>query len=249
MNKITPIGFIVNAFFPQRCLLCGKVINPHFSLCRECENGDFYIKNEVCPLCGVEKEYCICKKKKNSFEAVCSPFYYQGSPRNAVMKLKYSHNENYAKNLALFMEKSVNERFSGIQFDEIAFVPMTKKQISDRGFNQSELIALELSKLLGIPVRSYLYKVFETEQQHTLKANRRKGNVLGAYDVRDVSVKTDVREEKVFSPKDKRILLCDDVMTTGATLNECAKMLLLSGAKEVFCVTATITKMSVDKTG
>ncbi len=239
MGKITAKDFIINAFFPKRCELCGKVINPHYDLCPECESGDFYIKNEICALCGVEKEYCVCKKRKNSYSMICSPFYYEGGAKTAVLKLKFGENRQYAKSLAKYMAACVNERYQGIDIDEIAFVPMTKRQIKERSFNQSELLADEVGKLINKPVRKYLCKVFETKQQHTLKESLRKGNVLGAYD-------TKVKD--AVSPQGKTVLLCDDIMTTGATLNECAKMLRLAGAKDVVCVAAAITKKRVDKT-
>ena len=99
------------------------------------------------------------------------------------------------------------------------------------------MLANELSKRLNLPVRNYLVKLYDTKQQHTLKESLRSGNVLGIFDV----------DEKEYSPEGKTVLLCDDVKTTGATLNECAKMLKLHGAKDVKCVTATITKKQVDK--
>ena len=239
MGKITAKEFIINAFFPKRCKLCGKVIDPHFELCKECENGSFYIKGEICSLCGVEKEYCVCKKHKNSYSAVCAPFYYEDGAKAAVLKLKFGEHRQYAKSLAEYMAKCVEERYDGIEIDEIAFVPMTKRQIKNRSFNQSELIANELGILLSKPVKYYLVKEFETKPQHTLKESLRKGNVLGAYKI---------EETKDSSPKGKVILLCDDILTTGATANECAKMLRLSGAKDVLCVAAAITKKRVDKT-
>ena len=239
MGKITVKDFIVNAFFPKRCSLCGKVINPHSELCPDCENGDFYIKGEICTFCGVEKEYCVCKKHSNSYSSICAPFYYEGGAKAAILKLKFGEHRQYAKSLAGYMAKCVGERYGEIEIDEITFVPMTKRQIRERSFNQSELLALELGKLLGKPVKRSLVKEFETKQQHTLKGNLRKGNVLGAFN-------TDNTPEN--SPQGKTILLCDDIMTTGSTVNECAKMLRLSGAKDVVCVTAAITKNQVDKT-
>ena len=237
MSKITAKDFIINAFFPKRCALCGRLINPHSVLCSECENGDFYIKGDICPLCGAEKEHCNCKKHRNSYSSVVAPFYYEGGAKTAVLKLKFGENRQYAKNLAEFMAKCVCERYPETEFDEIAYVPMTKSQVRERSFNQSELLARQLGKILSKPVSDCLVKEFETGQQHSLKESLRKGNVLGAFNISDSA-----------SVKDKTFLLCDDIKTTGATLNECAKMLRLSGAKDVICVTAAITKKQVDKT-
>ena len=238
MSKKTVKDYVINAFFPNRCCLCGKVINLRDELCAECENGDFYIKGEICEYCGTEKEYCVCKKHKNSYSSICAPFYYEDGAKAAVLNLKFGEKPQYAQGLASFMAECVRKRYGDIEIDQIAFVPMTEKQINERSFNQSELLADKMGQLLDIPVNDCLVKTFETKQQHTLKESLRKGNVLGAYDV---------KTEQEFSPEGKTILLCDDVMTTGATLNECAKMLMLSGAKNVVCITAAITKKRVDK--
>ena len=249
MDKLSARNFIVNAFFPKRCSLCGKVINPHYSLCSECRNASFFINGEICLLCGAEKQSCICKKHKNSYSAICSPFYYEGGAKRAVLRLKYGNPSAYAKSLSGYMAECVKKNYTDKTIDEICFVPMTKRQLRERGFNQSELLADGLSAFLGIPVRRYLVKAFETKQQHTLKESLRKGNVLGAYDITEVFENPSLKERSVnsISPEGKTILLCDDIKTTGSTLNECAKMLLLAGAKEVVCVTAAITKKRVDK--
>lgn len=249
MDKISVRRFMVNALFPKRCSLCGKVINPHFNLCGECESGEFFIKDEICSLCGVEKQHCICKKHKNSYSSVCSPFYYEGGAKRAVLRLKYVNGEANARSLAEYMAQSVRKNYSDTTVDEICFVPMTDRQKKERGFNQSELLAYEISKILGIPVRHYLVKAFETKPQHSLKESLRKGNVLGAYDVTEVFERPSLKERSVekISPEGKTILLCDDIKTTGSTLNECAKLLMLAGAKEVVCVCAAITKKRVDK--
>ena len=249
MSSISFRDFLINAFFPKRCALCGKVINPHCHLCNECENGSFFIRDEICTFCGVEKQHCICKKHKNSYSAVCAPFYYEGGAKRAVLRLKYGNGGRYAKNLAGYMADCVKKNYSDKTIDEICFIPMTLRQLKERSFNQSELLADELSTLLGVPVRRYLFKEFETKQQHTLKESLRRGNVLGAYNVTNEFESPSFKERSVekMSPEGKTILLCDDIKTTGSTLNECAKMLLLSGAKEVVCITAAITKKRVDK--
>lgn len=104
---------------------------------------------------------------------------------------------------------------------------------SVRGFNQAELLARGVSGLTDIPFSDMLVKTIETKQQHNLKEFERSGNVLGAFDI---------KEECLPLLKGARVLLCDDVKTTGSTLNECAKTLLISGAEEVMCLTACIAQ-------
>ena len=233
---------ILCLFFPKRCCFCGKVIRPEKTVCSECEDEAFRIEGETCLLCGYSKQDCICKGHKNAYSEIYSPFYYELGGRKAVLRLKDKGVKSVAERLAKDMYESVMKNASDKDFDEIAFVPMTKRQLKSRPANQSELLARELSKLMNIPVRSYLVKLSDVPMQHTLNESKRKGNVLGIFDVTDVT-----EDENVFSPQGKSILLCDDVKTTGATLNECAKMLKLAGAKRVCCVTATVTKKRLTK--
>lgn len=128
------------------------------------------------------------------------------------------------------MANCVKSDFPRVNFDFICFVPFTKLQKIRRNFNQSELLAEHIAKLLEIPLKDVLIKLFETESQHKKSIRNRSGNVFGVYDVKE---NADV--------KGKTVLLVDDIKTTGATLNECAWILKIRGAKEVYCVTAALT--------
>lgn len=102
----------------------------------------------------------------------------------------------------------------------------------ERGYNQSALLARELSALLGVPADCHaLCKSIDTPAQHALKGAERRGNVFGVFEV-----------PAPESVEGKTILLCDDIKTTGATLDECAKTLKLAGAKEVYCVCIAVTR-------
>ena len=135
------------------------------------------------------------------------------------------------------MAKTVSERYSGIRFDYITEVPITKRAVKERGYNQCALLAENLSRICGIPYRQgILKKIYETEKQHGLNYYLRRGNLTGVFD-------SGFPDEI----KDKTILLCDDISTSGETLNECAKMLWLYGAEDIYCITAALTKMRGDK--
>jgi ComF family protein len=237
MNKKCIVDFLSYVVFTNRCKLCGEVIDRHSVLCENCRNGGFYIGDEICPLCGFSATDCICRGKKNSYSSVCAPYYYEDGAKAAVLRMKYKLREETADYLAERMAECVRKHYADIEFDEIAFVPQTKKQKRTRGLNQSEMLAAATGRRLSLPVRSYLVKLSDNKPQHTLKESLRSGNVLGVFDLND----------NECSPEGKTVLLCDDVKTTGATLNECAKMLKLYGAKDVRCVTAAITKKQVDK--
>lgn len=130
------------------------------------------------------------------------------------------------------MAETVKEKFGNIDFDYITEVPMTQKSLKQRGYNQCFLLARGISERLGIEHKpQILKKLYETDKQHIISFYLRKGNLTGVFDV--------CNPEEV---KDKTILLCDDISTSGETLNECAKMLWLHGAKEIYCITVALTE-------
>lgn len=222
----------LNILFPKRCKYCGDIIVPEKTLCDNCRDNLPKIKEPVCVLCGHSKEDCKCKKHKNEYRAVVSPFYYESGIIKAIHRFKFDCREYMADVLANDMAETVGREYSGVEFDFITFVPFSKAEKKKREFNQSELLANKLSEILDLPSKDILVKLYDTKSQHTLKQKDRKGNVFGIYDVKED-----------FKPEGKTILLVDDIKTTGATLSECAKMLKLNGADTVYCVTAAITKL------
>ena len=111
--------------------------------------------------------------------------------------------------------------------DMVSCIPLSRKRMHDRGYNQAELLAKEISKKVGVEYLPTLKKIRHNTAQSTIKdSKQRAANVIGAYRVVDA--------EKV---KGKYILLVDDVVTTGSTVSECARILKKSGAKAVYCVT------------
>lgn len=217
--------------YPTRCAFCDKVIEMHRKVCDNCLENKKDITGEVCYLCGCAKGDCVCRGKKSYYTAIAAPFYYEGAAGIAVRNLKFRGIKSIADTLSDAMTDCLSKRFGGYWFDCVTFVPMTPDAVKKRGFNQSELLAAGVSKRTEIPLADLLVKTVETKQQHNLREYERSGNVLGAFEV---------HEEVLSQLKGARVLLCDDVKTTGSTLNECAKTLLIGGAAEVFCLTATI---------
>ncbi len=229
LNKLKE--FLLSLIFTNRCRLCGGVCDIRAELCEKCAETLPAIKGEICYFCGVEKKKCHCKEKAKYYLSVCAPFYYEEGVKRATVLLKYQVNEQTVNYLSKYMASCVKERYRDIDFDIIAFVPAFKTDEIKRGYNQAELLAAGMGKLLDIPVLPLLYKVYETQPQHTLSGAERSGNLLGAFDV---------SEDFLDTIQDKRILLCDDIKTTGTTLDECAKTLLVNGCAEVRCIAACI---------
>ncbi|HZJ78096.1 MAG TPA: phosphoribosyltransferase family protein [Clostridia bacterium] len=218
-------------FFPSRCVFCTKVQPPLRLECSDCKIKVKTIEEPICTYCGCEKEDCCCKKSRKFYNGIVSPYYYEDKVRHAMSDFKFGENTVAARLLGEKMADKAKEIYSKIDFDIITFVPMTDKKQRKRGYNQSELLAKEISEHLNIAVENnVLIKIYENDLQHGLNAYLRSGNIIGVYDVTDRDL-----------VKDKTILLCDDIKTTGETLNECAKMLIINGAAQVWCLVGALT--------
>ncbi len=223
---------ILNIIFTRRCGICGDVCDIRKSLCDNCEREPNRIEGKICMRCGLEKDNCNCENNRYVFyESICAPFHYRGGARNAVFRLKFRNRKEMADPLGEEMAKCVSERYKGYEFDVCTYMPSHKSTMKERGYNPAELLAKSVSGKLNIPCLPLINKDFETAPQHQLPLYRRTGNLAGALSFDD-SVISDLT--------DMRILLCDDIKTSGQSLNECAQILLFNGASEVRCVTVCI---------
>lgn len=223
---------IAAIFFPERCAYCGQVMPPCRPACDCCLPRLPRIREPVCRMCGREKDSCTCGGHRRHYERCVAPFYYEGIARTAVLRFKEGA-VRAALPLAEEMAVVVKREYPRVAFDRIVPVPMTTKAQKRRGFNQSDLLARELAGLLGVPREEMLDKVMETAPQKGLSALERSGNLLGAFDLHSGA-----------HPEGKTLLLVDDIATTGATLDECAKMLKIYGADEIYTVVATASRLS-----
>lgn len=216
----------------NRCSLCGEVVEIDAKLCDECAAND-KIKLPRCGECGCFKDDCVCCGKKSEYNAVTAPYYYIGSTIRGVHNFKNNDMPFLAASFAKEMYGEIKREYKGVDFDYIAYVPLTEKRWLKRGFNQSQLLAQELEKLMNIKAEPLLIKIRDTGVQHLKTARQRAADAYGSYDVAG---------KYKYLLSGKTILLTDDVKTTGATLNECAKMLKIYGAKAVYCAAFAITK-------
>lgn len=224
-------------FFPNFCISCYDVIATSETFCDKCCNNLSVVGTDVCKLCGRDKDECSCRSKSTYFKELAAPFYYEDSAKNALLNLKSRYNLVIARELGNYMTQVALERYGDVKFDCICCVPLHKKRQRARGYNQSELLASQIAKNLGVTLKSNLLKkIYDTTSQHKLSWVLRKGNLAGVFDVTDAEY-----------VKDKTILLCDDISTSGQTLEECAKMLYIYGAKEIYCVAAALTKSDKNK--
>lgn len=227
---------LLNVFFPNTCISCGKVIDSNEYLCDYCHEKlpriDF-TKN--CIRCGLPNKNCECNNRVFYFGGSIAPFYNDDSAQNAMYKFKFSRHTRNANFFSKQMSLTIKNVYSNVKFDGITYVPLTFKKYLKRGFNQSSVLAKQIAKICDLPYfDNLLYRNKNKIAQHKITGvKERFKNVEGLYGCK----------QKVKG----NILLVDDIKTTGATLNECAKQLILNGADNVYCITGLITNNRKDK--
>ena len=221
---------ILRVFYPRRCCVCDKIILSDGPLCEGCRAGAFHFPypSPTCPICGLPEEKCGCGVWRY-YEKAVFPLPYTGDARKALHEMKFRGRTDKIKPLAAEIVRAVREREMTSGIDLVTFVPMAKSSEYRRGYNQAEELAKAVAKSLGLPCRALLYKYADTETQHEQSFIRRQGNILGAYEP---------VEEEIEGFNGKGVLVVDDILTSGATLNEAAKTLLIFGAQRVFVAAA-----------
>lgn len=234
---------LLNFLLPPTCHICKLPIkeynNPY--ICRFCWEKIKFIEEPVCPCCGIPFKSNVtlikspdflcgeCRKKKRYFTKAIAVGVYEGTLSEAIHIFKYQKKQAIAEHLNAMITDVLLQRLAGT--DIIIPVPLHKKRLNERGFNQSLLIAHYLSKRLCIPLSiDGLQRVRWTRPQIELSKDERLKNVRGAFAI-------GAGLKPVSTIKDKMVILVDDVYTTGATVNECSKVLRKAGASEVVVFT------------
>lgn len=231
-----------DALFPKdiTCDACGGelVADTRYRLCAKCTGKLSVISGHICQVCGApigdESYYCLrCQKQESVFERSRSPLVYENEAKTLIYELKFLGKKYISETLGAMMADCFLE--NKMQADVIVYVPMTNKEKRKRGFNQAELLANEVGKRLNIPVLPALVKIRETAAQKELTREGREKNLEGAY-------------RCVFDEvKRLNVLLVDDIFTTGATANECAKALIKGKVKSVNVLTAAVTVLKLEQ--
>lgn len=215
--------------YPPRCIVCDE---PIFSegYCRRCKNMIETIPYETCFCCGLEPKNCECKRFIYHFDGFSSPFYNKDYAQQAVYNLKFNEKFSCVNTFADEMANRAAKVFGIENIDVVCCVPLSKSSLLYRGFNQSELFAVRISEKLNKKFKpGLLYKKPSVKTQHDIRTIRdRFFNVRGGFGVSE-------------NIKGKNVLLVDDIKTTGASLDECARQLKFSGADKVYCVTALVS--------
>lgn len=210
--------WLLDLLYPRKCALCRKILSKdETDYCRKCRvDTPFFPIRE-------ENTHPSGKSKLRFLDSATAVWYYKGNVREAILRLKFHKAlflaEPLGRSLAFRVQQTHPEGF-----DLLTWVPVSAKRKRQRGYDQSELLAKAVSTELGIPLKPLLKKLRNNPAQSGMSGEERLANVLGVY-----------RAVEGQNLTGLCVLLIDDVFTTGATAEECARVLLSAGAKEVHC--------------
>ena len=211
-----PVEGLLDLIFPPKCVFCKKLLHKG-------EDG-------ICARCQEHLPWCVGPEAEQTMEFIslcASPLWYQDEVRESFHRYKFKGSRGYAKVYGRLMAQCVQDHLAG-KYDLITWVPLSEQRRKARGYDQAMLLAEAAALELGDVAAETLTKVRDTSAQSGLGKDdsARRANVLGAYRPTD--------PELIAG---RRVLLMDDVVTTGSTLSECARTLRTAGAADVVCVT------------
>ncbi|KAB0666079.1 ComF family protein [Oryzomonas japonica] len=226
----------LDVLFPPLCHICRAFIPDAgpLHICPACRERMPAVAHPLCPVCGIPflgvggDHVCgACRQAQPDFAAARAALVYEGECRELIHAYKYRYKTHLRRPLALLTAAPLRDFVAACAPELIVPVPLHVRRLRERGFNQAVLLGEIWSREWGVPLeRGAMRRIRWTEPQITLTAAQRRDNVKGAFDVRDAGV-----------VKGRRVLLVDDVYTTGSTVKECAHVLKAAGASEVAVVT------------
>ena len=204
---------VLRVVFPPRCAACGQLSKTDF--CADC------VPIPIPDALDLTRRLHFTPRFTDAWAA----YVYSGAGKRAVWQLKFNKMRGNARVLGTQMAEAAAAHWRGEDFDAVCAAPMRLPKQKERGYNQAELLARVVARERGVPYRRWLIKTRDTAIQHELPLAERTENVRGAY--------------KAVAARGK-VLLVDDVFTTGNTVNACAEVLLQAGASEVYVLCAAV---------
>ena len=209
---------LLDLFFPPKCPFCGKVLD-HAGICPACEKALPWTE-----------EGAGLRELPGGLQCA-APLWYEGKVREGLLRFKFQGARAAAGPLGELVARCAAERFSGA-FDVVTWVPVSRRRLRSRGYDQARLLAESACRLWEVRPEQLLQKITDNPAQSGLTEEAaRRANVLGVYEAAE--------PERI---QGYRILLVDDICTTGATLAECARTLRDAGAAAVMCVCAALAR-------
>ena len=206
---------MIDLLFPPRCIFCGSFLKRgERDVCSACSSSDLFLKDSE------------TETEGDCFSECRSVLRFEGTARRAVLRYKFKGVSGSAEYFGRILAGCIRKYYAG-RYDYITWVPLSEERLRSRGYDQAFLLAAATAAELDDAAVETLRMPSEVRAQDTIEDRAgRKANVLGAYTAPD---------HELLSGR--RILLIDDIVTTGATLSECARTLLLAGAEDVICAT------------
>ena len=200
-------------FFPPKCIFCFKFLKKDEKvICTHCQNTLPYTKGSGVSQSGEFFDVCV------------SPFYYVNNVRNSILRFKFKGAMQLAEHYGKYLADCIKSELNG-EYDIITWVPLSKTREKKRGYDQSMLLAYAVALELNDVAVETLVKNVDVKAQSSLGGKpERRANIDGVYSVVDTEL-----------IEGKRILIIDDIITTGSTLSECSSMLLQAGAEKIVC--------------
>ena len=227
---------ILDLVYPRSCSICGSPPEDdadHF--CWDCLSGISMVQAPYCSRCGdpvdgrVDGDFVCyyCGEHNPHFDCARSAARYDGPLRKAICSFKYNQALWLRRDLVRMLHACAEHHYGSTEIDAVTYVPLFPARRRQRGFNQAQLLANGMAKLMHKPLlRNCLARVRPTPSQTNLTASQRITNVKGAF-----------RAKKARWLEGRRLLLVDDVMTTGATVSECSRVFKAAGVSRVYVVT------------
>ncbi len=207
------IKSILDLVYPRRCPFCRRILDKKQLICRSCLTKLPFVPQ------------ARQAERVRNIEACYSTLYYEKSVRESLLRYKFNGAAAYADAYAVLLAKCIEE--NGISCDIITWVPLSRRRLRKRGYDQARLLAEAAARHMGAPCEKLLRKTRNNPAQSgTASAAARRENVRGVY--------APVKPEEISG---KTILIVDDIITTGSTLSECAKILKAEGAKKILALT------------
>ena len=209
---------LLEILFPPKCILCRELLSKE--------------EHDVCEECRIfVSDYPNRKNKAQFLDSFTAVWYYEGNVRKSILRYKFYQARNYAPAYGRLLEKKITDLYPE-GFDILSYVPVSPIRKLTRGYDQAALLAKAVGSELDMTPVPLLKKIRHNRPQSGIHGEaKRRANVLGAY-----------RLLEGADISGKRILLVDDVLTTGSTAGECARMLKTAGAKEVHCAVLAARK-------
>ena len=222
MNKGL-LGGLLDLLFPPKCVFCHELLED-----AEKERG-------VCVRCEAALRMMSVGFKGEFFERAVSCFVYEGNVRRSIHRFKFGGRKEYAAVYGRYLLARLESEPAMCAVDLVTFVPTNRTNVRKRGYQHAALLAGRVAEGLGRPCVELLVKTRKTRGMYGLQAGERRANILGA-------VKISCNAEQI---RGKRVLIIDDIFTTGTTAGECSRVLRMAGAEKVFVLTVAKTDKTV----